>query len=241
MLHRSWASTDIGTVRAHNEDAVLARDDAGLWAVADGAGGHSAGEVASGMLRDALAAIPANLPGGAMLNAVRTDVAAVHEALLAEAQRRGPDTIIASTLVVLMIRDGSFACLWAGDSRAYLLRDGALQQITRDHTLVQELVDAGTITAAEAEMHPQANVIIRAIGGGEADQTLDKVSGALAPGDRFLLCSDGISKALDDALLARLLAEPAPDPSRRVIEAALAAHARDNISAVVVDVLGAAR
>jgi protein phosphatase/serine/threonine-protein phosphatase Stp1 len=237
MPFRVWASTHNGTVRKHNEDAFVSRPDIGLWAVADGAGGHDAGEVASGMLAEALSEIPPSLSGAELLTVVRERVAAVHAALLEEAARRGGGSVIASTLVVLMVRAGHFACLWAGDSRVYLMRGAVMQQVTRDHSLTQELVDAGAITAAQAEHHPQANVITRAVGGGDEVLELEKVSGVLEEGDRFLLCSDGLSKELDEAALAALLVlDDGEGPGEALVGAAIAHGARDNVTALVVDV-----
>jgi len=231
----SWATTHVGAKRSHNEDMLVNRPDLGVWAVADGAGGHDAGEVASGMIAAALEAIPPGLPPGDLLSLVRGRVADVHTQLREEAARRGPDVIIASTVVILVARDDHFACLWAGDSRAYLLRDGALLQISHDHSLVQELVDTGAIDAAAAEHHPHANVITRAVGAALDELALDKVSDRLQPGDRFLLCSDGLSKTLEDADLHLLLAGPLdPSPTEAMIAAALARQVNDNVTAVVV-------
>jgi protein phosphatase/serine/threonine-protein phosphatase Stp1 len=172
-----------------------------------------------------------------MLVELRTRVGTVHEALKREAARRGEGAMIASTIVILLVRGGHFACLWAGDSRAYLHRGGIMQQITRDHSLVQELVDAGAITAAQAETHPQANVITRAVGSYD-ELELDKVSGKLEPGDRFLLCSDGLCKTLSEAALTALLEGDDPaGPGVALIAAALEREVRDNVTAVVVDVL----
>ena len=232
MRFQSWAVSHPGAVRTHNEDAFVDRPDIGLWAVADGAGGHEAGEVASGMLKEVLDAIPPGLSASELLAQVRLRVAEVHQALRDEAEKRGPRSMIASTLVVLLARDGHFACLWAGDSRVYLLRGGTLAQVTRDHSLVQELVDAGTITAEEADGHPRANVITRAVGATEALE-LDKVSNRLAAGDRFLLCSDGLNKTLSDAELAELLADPGP--ADRLVDEALTRRATDNITVVAVE------
>ena len=232
MRFQSWAVSHPGAVRTHNEDAFVDRSDIGLWAVADGAGGHEAGEVASGMLKDVLDAIPPGLSASELLAQVRLRVAEVHQALRDEAEKRGPRSMIASTLVVLLARDGHFACLWAGDSRVYLLRGGTLAQVTRDHSLVQELVDAGSITAEEADGHPRANVITRAVGATEALE-LDKVSNRLAAGDRFLLCSDGLNKTLSDAELAELLADPGP--ADRLVDEALTRRATDNITVVAVE------
>jgi protein phosphatase/serine/threonine-protein phosphatase Stp1 len=237
MPFRVWAETHNGAVRKHNEDALVSRPDIGLWAVADGAGGHASGEIASGMLAETLADAPGDLSAQDMLVELRNRVGTVHEALKREAARRGEGSIIASTIVILLVRGGHFACLWAGDSRAYLHRGGVMQQITRDHSLVQELVDAGAITAAQAESHPQANVITRAVGSYD-ELELDKVSGKLEPGDRFLLCSDGLCKTLDEATLTALLeGEDEAGPGVALIAAALEREVRDNVTAVVVDVL----
>lgn len=229
----SFAATDRGTVRDHNEDNLVDAPALQLWAVADGAGGHDAGEVASGMLADALADLPLGLGPEEALTRIRRAVLDTHNALRAEAERRGKH-MIASTLVVLLLRAGHFAALWAGDSRIYLLRDGTLTQVTRDHSLVQAMVDQGLITAEQAESHPQANVITRAIGAIDDTGELDKVLGATVPGDSFLLCSDGLTKVLDEATIARLLLEP--DPATALVAATLERGARDNVTAVVVQI-----
>jgi serine/threonine-protein phosphatase Stp1 len=230
---RSWAASDPGAVRTHNEDAFVDRPDLGVWAVADGAGGHDAGELASSMIAAALSALPPGLGAAEALTEIRGRVAAVHEALLVEASARGPEVIIASTAVILCVRGAHFACLWAGDSRAYLLHDGVLSRITRDHSLVQELVDAGQIPPEAAEGHPHANIVTRAVGARELDGfSLDKATDQLGPGERILLCSDGLTKSVPEDELPALLADD--DPARRLVAAALARHASDNVTAVVV-------
>lgn len=228
-----WGVTHPGAVRSYNQDAMVRRPEAGLWAVADGAGGHRTGDIASGMIATALASIPIGLDAAESLSQVRLRLAAVHQALRHRAQLHSGGDIIASTVVVLLVRDGHFVCLWAGDSRVYLLRGGTLKPITRDHSLVQTLVDSGALSEADAERHPQANVITRAVGSEEEVLDLDKVTGTLVSGDRFLLCSDGLCKTLDLPTLAALTASPA-DPAQALVEAALAAAARDNVTAVVV-------
>jgi len=233
---RSSAMTHPGPKRDHNEDAYVDRPDLGIWAVADGAGGHHAGEVASGKIREALEAIPPELSAAELLAEVRERIVQTHEWLRAEAERRGPNVVIASTVVVLLARNDHFACLWAGDSRAYLLRDGEFQQITRDHSLVQELVDSGMIRAEEADHHPRANVITRAVGADLEDFALDKVSGPILAGDRFLLCSDGLSKTLPEAELAVLLGETeGVPPAQSLISEALAMNVTDNVTAVTIE------
>jgi len=234
---RAWAVTHPGTVRDHNEDAYVNRPDLGLWAVADGAGGHDAGEVASGLIATALDSIPPELSAEETLTQVRMRMAATHAALRERAARQGHG-MIASTVVVLIARHGHFACLWAGDSRAYLLRDGALARVTRDHSLVQELVDGGQITDAEAEHHPHANVITRAVGAESDMVELDKVTDRLVDGDRFLLCSDGLSKELSDAEMLEILRTHDLAPAAaRLVDAALVRKARDNVTAVVLEIV----
>jgi serine/threonine protein phosphatase Stp1 len=233
---RSSHATHPGARRAHNEDRFVDRPDLGLWAVADGAGGHQAGEVAAGMIAEALETIPPGLDAQAVLAQIRARIDDVHAALLAEAAQRGPDAMIASTAVILCVRNSHYVCLWAGDSRAYRLSGGALEQISHDHSLVQELVDIGEIDAATAESHPNANVITRAVGAAGLDGlTLDKTTDELRPGERFLLCSDGLSKTVPDADIATLLGGNG-DAAARLVEAALARQAHDNVTAVVIDV-----
>jgi serine/threonine-protein phosphatase Stp1 len=232
---RSAAASHEGAVRRRNEDAYVNRPDLGLWAVADGAGGHQAGDVAARLATDALRAVPSGLDAPRLLAEVRLRLADAHEALRAEAARRGPDAMLVTTIVVLLAREDHYACLWAGDSRAYLLRGGEFSQITHDHSLVQELLDAGAISSAEAAGHPRANVITRALGA-EGELALDKITDRLCAGDRFLLCSDGLFKTLADHTLAELLGagEEAAD---RLLSAALERQANDNVTVVTVEVL----
>lgn len=234
-VERSFVATHRGTVRDHNEDSLVDSPALGIWAVADGAGGHAVGEGASGMLAKALSDQPAGLGLEETLARIRSSVADVHGALRAEAALRGGG-MIASTLVVLLLRAEQFAALWVGDSRIYQLRAGALTQITRDHSMVQMLVDEGVITAAEAEKHPQANVITRAIGAPDDTGELDNIMGMVAPGDIFLLCSDGLTKVLDEPAIAVLL--QTPDPAATLVRATLERGAPDNVTAIVVRVAG---
>ena len=233
MIMVGEAATDVGAVRSRNEDSLVARDDAGLWAVADGAGGHGAGDVASQAVAEALAGLPRQLSAAELLAQVRLRLAAVHADLQQRAAAAGPSRILATTVVVLLARGGHYAALWAGDSRIYLLRDGALRRVTRDHSVVQEMVDDGTLSEAEAEAHPQANVITRAVGA-RGELVLDKVSDRILPGDVFLLCSDGLFKALPEALIGERLRAGAT--AQDLVAEAVAAGARDNVTAVVVRV-----
>jgi len=239
---RSSARTDPGPKRSHNEDTYVNRPDIRLWAVADGAGGHDSGEVAAGLLRDTLLAIPAGLSEPKLLSEVQARIESVHRKLRDEATRRGPGATLASTIVVLIVGVDRFTCLWAGDSRIYLMRGGRLRQLTRDHSWVQELLDSGAISAEQAQHHPRANVITRAVGADLESFELDKVDDALRPGDLFLLCCDGVSRTVPEKTLATLLAKRGVDsPADALVAAALDLDASDNVTAVTVEVFSPAQ
>jgi protein phosphatase/serine/threonine-protein phosphatase Stp1 len=228
----SHAATHPGAVRPRNEDALLDRPELGLWAVADGAGGHGSGDVASAAIIAALQTIPPGLSAAELLAQVRILLTQVHAGLQEEAARRGPGRILASTVVVMLARGEHFAMLWAGDSRGYLLRNGMLSRVTRDHSLVQELVDQGTLREEEAESHPQANVITRAVGA-QGELELDKVSGRIVEGDRYLLCTDGLFKTMAESEIGAMLT--GGSDAAAIVTEAVGRGARDNVSAVAVD------
>jgi serine/threonine-protein phosphatase Stp1 len=230
---RCTTATHPGVRRAYNEDALLSRPDLGLWVVADGAGGHSRGEAAARAVVAALDAIPAELTAAEMLTQVRLRLLGAHRALCDEAVRAG-DGLMASTVVALILREDHFACLWAGDSRAYLVRRGVVEPLTVDHTIVQDLLTAGTIGPEEAREHPDANVITRAIGAGEQDPDLDKRMGEVMKGDRFLLCSDGVFKTLSELELVRHLSDGAW--AEDIVASAVERGVSDNVTAIVVEV-----
>ncbi len=234
---RSHGATHVGVVRSRNEDNYVNRPDLGLWAVLDGAGGHQAGDLAARIVADALSAVPQGLGAAEMLAEVRLRVDRADDMLRAEAARRGRDAVLASTIVVLLARDDYYACLWAGDSRAYHWRQGQMSRVTRDHSLVQELVDAGAISPADAETHPCSNIITRAVGAGSEGLSLDKVTGRLRSGDRFLLCSDGLFKTVPESDLAGMVGEAVDSPAVRCLSAALERQADDNVTAVTIEVL----
>jgi serine/threonine protein phosphatase PrpC len=236
----SAAATDPGKIRTCNEDALLARPDHGLWVVADGMGGHQAGDFASLAVIAALAAIDPRGTGAARLLEIHERLARVNDRLRAEAARRRPPAVIGSTVVVLLVDQDRFACVWAGDSRLYRLRAGRLECLTRDHSQVQELVDAGLMSRDQAERHPLSNVVTRAIGG-DAVLALDEIGGVVVPGDRFLLCSDGLTKAVAEARIEQVLTEaPLLLAPARLIEQALAAGGPDNVTVAAVEILAPA-
>lgn len=229
---RSTARTHVGLVRTQNEDRVLERPQAGLWAVADGMGGHTGGEIASGRIVEALQVLGGFASPYAWLNGVCEALQGVNRSLIAQAAS-GPGPM-GSTVVALLIHEGHYACVWAGDSRAYRLRAAELQALTHDHSLVQALVDAGTISADEARSHRQAHVITRAVGDIEPLR-LDVGNGAVAPGDLFLLCSDGLTGLVrDEEIAGALMTNDLEAAADELLTLALARGGRDNISLVLV-------
>ncbi len=236
-----WSSagrSHVGMVRVINEDACLALPERGLWAVADGMGGHEAGDIASRMLVEALQQIPPPLEWGDHLDAVRGSLRDVNRRLREESAQRYQHRTIGSTVVVLIAYESQCACLWVGDSRIYRLRDGQLQLLTRDHSHVQELVDQGLISPEDAHHHPLANVITRAVG--SADELhVDEAVYPLQAGDLFLLCSDGLNKTVSDEEIAHLLAHSdhnCQEAVKAFIHLALMREANDNVTTVVVNI-----
>jgi len=226
--------THVGHRRKLNEDAVLDRGQHGLWAVADGMGGHEAGEVASAMVVEALDSFA---DAGSIEHRIEK-VIAVLEAVNLSLHDMGRASISQRTIgttVVGLVADGKqYRCFWVGDSRAYRLRAASIVQLTRDHSLVQDLVDAGMIEPEEAEMHPNSNVVTRAVGASERLQ-IDTVGGPLDGGDTFLLASDGLTRLVRPEEIAVQLASPDLDAAADcLIELALDRGAPDNVSLIVV-------
>jgi len=233
---RFSASTHRGKVRKMNEDSVIALPEQGIWVVSDGMGGHSGGDFASQAVVDSVAMIQVGLPAGDLLQALRAAILNANDVILAEAESRGGVTI-GATVVSLLIADGHFASIWAGDSRLYRLQGGHIEMLTSDHSVVAELVHAGQMDWDEAEMHPQSNAVTRAVGVSDELQ-LDKIRGAIFPGDRFLLCSDGLTKYATFGILQKALSsEPIETVAETLQQIALDGGGADNISVIVVDVL----
>lgn len=235
MPCRSVARTHAGTVRRRNEDAVLERAEIGLWAVADGAGGHERGDYASSRIIAALHDVDATLSGVSLVGEVKRRLAEVNRELRARAAALGSNALIGSTVAVLLIFGEESRCLWAGDSRLYRMRARRLVQLSRDQSHVQDLVDRGEIAPETAAAHPLANVVTNLIGGFD-ELMLEERRDLLEPGDILLLCSDGLSGALESAEIASILTgSSAATAADRLIQSALDQGARDNVSAVVVE------
>ncbi len=233
----SWSSaaaSDVGRVRTVNEDACLDVPQQGIWAVADGMGGHDAGDFASRMIVDALASLDARSGLAPRVAAALADLQTVNRRLREEAALRHVRTI-GSTVAACLASDRRCALLWAGDSRVYLYRDARLRQITHDHTQVEVLREQGYLSAEEARQHPAHHLITRAVGAApwlEIDETRIDVG----DGDLLLICSDGLTNEVDDASIALALTQAAGDcdeAARVLIDLALSRGARDNVSVVV--------
>ncbi len=234
---RHASATHVGRVRRLNEDAILSMPESGIWLVADGMGGHEAGDYASQTIVETVSTLPPDLPPADAVRHMRDALSRAHDQIRAEAARRGADTI-GATVVALIVTRGHFAALWAGDSRLYRLRPGhPIELMTEDHSVVGALVATGRLTWDEAEAHPQSNAITRAVGVGEVLE-LDKVRGLTERGDRFLLCSDGLNRYAGFDRLERSLRDtPIEVVTDRLIKMALDGGGADNISAIVVDVV----
>lgn len=235
MKVRAAFRTDVGRSRARNEDSYLVQDP--LFAVADGMGGHRGGDVASSLALDGLRAPEEGSAADGFRELVKQIKAANQRVLdRGEADRdlRGMGT----TLTAMLASDGTAHVAHVGDSRAYLLRDGKLQQLTEDHTLVQRMVREGRLTEDEAHTHPQRSILTRALGV-DPEVAVDELTLDLHEGDRILLCSDGLSSMLDRDVIQEILQSEA-DPQAaadRLIEAANQAGGDDNITAVILDVV----
>lgn len=225
-------ATDVGRVRHVNEDSFLSRPEAGLWVVADGMGGHAAGDFASRTIVQQLYSVGLAGSPDDFQARFMDRLGHANEQIRDHARTLEKGTI-GATLVALLVQGPEFACIWSGDSRIYRLRDGALQQQTRDHTEVQALLDAGSITPQEAETWPRRNVITRAIGVSSSPEC-DVNGGRLIVGDTFLLCSDGLTEHLSDQEIAQMLSEHAPqDACDALIALTLKRGARDNVTVIV--------
>jgi PPM family protein phosphatase len=234
LVLRYAARSDRGLVRGNNQDSVYAGPR--LLAVADGMGGHAAGDVASKVVIAALEHLDDDAPSGDMLQAMREAVFDGSEHLR-EVIRESPQLEgMGTTLTAVLFAGGRLALCHIGDSRAYLLRDGVLTQITHDDTFVQTLIDDGRITPEEANHHPQRSLLLRALNGQEVDPYLSMREARA--GDRYLLCSDGLSGVVSEETLAAALQDPEPQATAdRLIELALRSGGPDNITVIVADVV----
>ena len=244
ILH--YGLTDTGRVRIGNEDAWAADPAQGLYIVADGMGGHNAGEIAAQLVVDTLPKLVRKRIGSdgaaprttqALARRLRSAVARLNREVYAHSMSEPGLQGMGATVVLAMIRGGEAVVVHMGDSRAYLLRDGRLKLLTKDHSVVQALIDMGEITEEEAATHPERNRITASVGM-PGDATPDSRRVPLRNGDRLLLCSDGLANMVPDAGIGRILGSPrSPEMvCQDLIDAANVAGGHDNITVVVLDV-----
>ncbi|SFJ82228.1 PP2C family protein-serine/threonine phosphatase [Jannaschia pohangensis] len=233
LIFETGERTDVGLLRKVNEDAALAMPDSGLWVVADGMGGHSAGDVSSRMIVDALAST--GLPASAedLVGRVMDRLSQANTGIREHAATNQLGTI-GATVVAFLVQDDGARALWSGDSRLYRLRDGHLDQVTRDHTEVNELLDSGALTPEEAERYPRRNVITRAIGVTELPH-VELLEIDVQPGDVWLLCSDGLTEHLQDyEIRHHLAALPPQEACNAMVADVLDRGARDNVTVIAI-------
>jgi protein phosphatase len=232
-LFESGAATHVGKVRQQNEDSYMVSAVSGVWAVADGMGGHDAGDVASRTVVEELERIPPASTAAGLLADCEARIVDANNRLrrLADARHGG---VIGATVAVLLVYEEFFACVWAGDSRIYRVRESDIEQLTVDHTEVQQLIADGKLSTEEARTWPRRNVITRAIGPYE-DLELELTCGTLAPGDTFVICSDGLTNHVEDGEISALATDNPPQRAADLlISLTLDRGATDNVTAVVV-------
>lgn len=222
------AQSVAGRVRGHNEDAVLCLPELGLWAVADGMGGHECGEVASALALDTLRQ---SVVAGSGLE---SSIHAAHQAILAAVQEEGGRRM-GSTVVAVRFVDADYEVAWIGDSRAYRISLDGIERLTRDHSWVQAMIDAGELSLDEARQHPRRNIVTQCLGQGEQALEVGRVQGSLAPGELLLLCSDGLTGELTDEQIQEVCAGAATldELVEELIGLANRLGGKDNISCIV--------
>jgi protein phosphatase len=235
----SWVSTaitDTGKMRKLNEDSMLDQPEIGLWVVADGMGGHSAGEMASQMIVSSLDKVSEGAELKHIINDIEDSLIEVNRSLIDKANELQKRTTIGSTVVVMLAYDKYCTYIWAGDSRLYRLRDGDLRQMTTDHSQVELYVQKGLISREEAAIHPHGNMITRAVGATD-DLFLDMDIQEMQTNDRYLLCSDGLTKHVSDSEIEDILASGTHEQScKTLIDLTLERGATDNVTAIVVEI-----
>jgi protein phosphatase len=232
FIFDTGSATHAGQVRSRNEDSHLLRTDAGLWAVADGMGGHEAGDLASQLIVNALDGISEKNSAAELLAETERRIFRANQQIIDMSRQRG-GAVIGSTVAVLLISEDHYACIWAGDSRLYLVTRNTITQISRDHTEVEEMLASRAVSLEEARLWPQ-NVITKAVGVWENPE-LEIVTGAFEDSDIFILCSDGLTKHVsDDEIMQYVSCRGAQAASSALVDLALERGGVDNVTVVVV-------
>ncbi len=234
-----WSSTgisNVGKVRKHNEDSMLDKPEIGLWVVADGMGGHAAGDVASQMIVSSLAKVHEGLELNRVVNDIEDRLIEVNRRLIEKAGQTSSRTTIGSTVISLLAYKDYCVYFWAGDSRLYRLRNNELRQMSTDHSQVEIYVEKGLISREEAAVHPHGNMITRAVGATDV-LYLDMDIQKMQKKDRYLLCSDGLTKHISDVEIEDMLRKGThQEACKNLIDLTLERGAGDNVTAIVVDI-----
>ena len=234
LQFETGSATHIGMVREVNEDNHLVGADHGIWLIADGMGGHKNGRLASATVVKAVESVGSAASAPDLFARFKDRIGRANAELLTLAEGDG-NAVMGATVAALLVFGGHFACVWSGDSRIYRVRDGAISQLSKDHTEVQELIDRGAIKPEEAKSWPRRNVVTRAVGVFE-DPALEVVQGELRPGDTFVLCSDGLTGHVeDDEILHHVWRSPPQQACESLIRLTLERGAQDNVTVIVVN------
>lgn len=229
----SWGISHVGCVRELNEDRYLTLSKCGIWLVADGMGGHEAGELASESIINHVGSI-GQASSASDLSARLTDRLTKANDEIQELSKQRDGAVIGSTVIALLAYEKNFACVWSGDSRLYRIRDGEIEQVSKDHTEAQQLLDEGTISKEEAEVWPRKNVITRAVGV-MPNLAIDVIHGEIKETDSYLLCSDGLTEHINDHEILDIVYGRKPQNAcEKLINLTLERGAIDNVTVVIV-------
>ena len=231
----SHGKSDVGRVRKVNEDALLIREDCGLWLVADGMGGHEGGDYASQAVVDAFSDLRPPSSLAQLAATLQSNLDAANKQVLEYAEKYTKQGMMGTTVVAFVVYGGNYYCYWCGDSRAYLLRGGVLTQLTKDHSVIQDMIDNGELLPDDAEAHPSANQITNALGISEPLE-LERVQGQLLDSDVFLICSDGLFREMKDSEIEFALNDNPKNAVESLLNTSLERGARDNTTIIVVSV-----
>ena len=225
------SASHVGKVRRRNEDSYVVRPDAGLWAVSDGMGGHQDGDVASQIVIEELRSVAIPHSATDLLEDCEDHIATANQRLKEIGRARG--VIVGATLALLLAFEDYYACVWAGDSRIYVVRDGKILQLSQDHTELEELLVKGVVTREEAKTWRAANALTRAIGATD-DVELEITSGPLLPGDTFVICSDGLTRHVtDEEILQHVDNAMSQQACDRLVALTLERGGTDNVTLIV--------
>jgi len=234
MKFRIGHGTHTGIKRDHNEDTYGISHDENIWLVADGMGGHDHGELASAMARDS---ILFHYKSG---HSLKECIIKSNQMIIDSSYERGGDLPMGTTIVILTIKKNKFHVAWVGDSRIYCFKENKLRAISTDHSYVQELVDQNLITEEQARTHPHRNVVTQALGVTDNSEIkISQIDGKINTGDKFLLCSDGLTEEVDDSTINEIMKKDIhpQEMTDQLIIAALKSGGSDNITVIIVEVV----